>query len=154
MIARKSMVRIPPDRAGEEWTGPVMVRGWLRVCQPWRHPFAVLTLLRKWIRLKRDVDRASGLLFFEYWQRLDALVFGMHVGWSDREHLDHLYECESHRDIAKWATASPLIRAMKLETMAISGDGRIAHLGGFYICAEESDLPNDSLFPLSDGRRA
>ena len=60
----------------------------------------------------------------------------MHVGWSNREKLDRFYEYESHRDIARWATASPLIRAMKLETMASIGDGRIAHLGVFYICTE------------------
>lgn len=149
----KHMVRIPPDRAGEEWTGAVMVRGWLRVREPWLHPFAVLTLIRKWMRVKRDVDRANGFLSFEYWQRLESLVFGMHVGWSSREGLDRFYEYQSHRDIAKWATASPLIRAMKLETLAMRDNGGIAHLGGFYICTEEGDLPSDSLFPRNDVRQ-
>ena len=149
MSSGKHMVRIPPDGAGEGWTGPVMVRGWLRVREPWAHPLAVLTLMRKWMRLKRDVNRSEGFLSFEYWQRLESLLFGMHVGWSNREQLDRFYEYESHRDIARWATASPLIRAMKLETMASIGNGRIAHLGGFYICNDESDLRSDSLFPVT-----
>jgi heme-degrading monooxygenase HmoA len=153
MSERKRMVRIPPMRPGEDWTGPVMVRGWLRVRRPWRRPFAVLTLFRKWVRVKRDVDRAEGFLSFEYWQRLESLTFGMHVGWESNEQLQRFNDCPSHRDIAGWAMASPLICAMKLETMAMTDDGCIDRLGGFYIIAEEGDLSPDALFPQATGRR-
>jgi hypothetical protein len=141
------MVRMQPARSAEEWTGPVMVRGWLRIRSPWRHPFAVLTLFRKWMRVRRDVERADGFLWFEYWQRLESLLFGMHVGWSNREKLALFDDYESHRDIAKWAIASKLVIAMKLQTMAKGEEGRIIDLGGFYICFDESDLAADALFP-------
>jgi heme-degrading monooxygenase HmoA len=141
------MTRLPAGPGAEQWTGPVLVRGWLRVRQPWRRPIAVLRLFRKWTRLKEDVDRGDGFLSFEYWQRLNLLVFGMHVGWSSQADLLAFYRTPSHRDIAAFATASPLVRAMKLETLAIGGDDQIIRLGGFFICTDESDLPNDSLFP-------
>jgi hypothetical protein len=142
------MVRIPAGPGTEGWAGPVLVRGWLRVRHPWRHPIAVLTLIAKWIRVKSDLDRAKALRSFEYWQRLDCLVFGMHVGWASREELDQFHDYPSHRDIAKWATNSRLVCAMKLETMALDESGLIVHLGGFYIGERDSDIPNDSLFPL------
>lgn len=144
----KRLTRLPAGPGAEHWTGPVLVRGWLRVREPWLHPVAALTLVRKWMRLKKDVDRGDGFLSFEYWQRLNALVFGMHVGWSSHAELQIFYRTPSHRDIAAYATASPLVRAMKLETLAIDAEGHIIHLGGFFICADESDLPNDSLFPV------
>jgi heme-degrading monooxygenase HmoA len=140
------MTRLPPGRGGEQWTGPVLVRGWLRVRDPWRHPVAVLRLHRKWRRLKKDVDRGQGFLSFEYWQRLNALVFGMHVGWSSNAELQAFYQTPSHRDIAAFATRSPLVRAMKLETMAIDAQDQVIRLGGFFISTDESDLPSDSLF--------
>src|SRR5205814_8211303 len=143
----KRMTRVPAGPGAENWTGPVLVRGWLRVREPWRHPVAVLMLFRKWSRLKKDVDRGEGFLSFEYWQRLNALLFGMHVGWRSHAELLTFYRTPSHRDIAAFATASPLVRAMKLETIAIDTEDRIIRLGGFFICADESDLPNDSLFP-------
>ena len=129
-----------------------MVRGWLRVRQPWRHPLAVLTLYRKWLRVRRDVGRADGFLWFEYWQRLESLLFGMHIGWSNREELALFDDYESHRDIAKWAIASKLVVAMKLQTMAKAGDGRIIDCGGFYMCSDESDLADDTLFPTPTRR--
>ena len=141
------MTRLPAGPSAEHCTGPVLVRGWLRVRHPWLHPAAALTLVRKWSRLKKDVDRSDGFLSFEYWQRLDALVFGMHVGWNSYAELQAFYKTPSHRDIAAFATGSSLVRAMKLETMAIDADDHIIRLGGFYICEDESDLPNDSLFP-------
>ncbi len=143
----KRMTRVPAGAGAENWTGPVLVRGWLRVREPWRHPVAVLMLFRKWSRLKKDVDRGEGFLSFEYWQRLNALLFGMHVGWRSHAELLTFYRTPSHRDIAAFATASPLVRAMKLETIAIDTEDRIIRLGGFFICADESDMPNDSLFP-------
>jgi heme-degrading monooxygenase HmoA len=141
------MTRLPAGPGAEQWTGPVLVRGWLRVRQPWRRPIAVLRLFRKWTRLKKDVDRGDGFLSFEYWQRLNLLVFGMHVGWSSHADLLAFYRTPSHRDIAAFATASPLVRAMKLETIAIDADDHIIRLGGFVVYTDESDLPNDSLFP-------
>lgn len=144
----KRMTRLPPGPGGEQWTGPVLVRGWLRVRDPWRHPVAVLRLHRKWRRLKNDVDRGQGFLSFEYWQRLNALVFGMHVGWSSNAELQAFYQTPSHRDIAAFATRSPLVRAMKLETMAIDAQDHVIRLGGFFISTDESDLPSDSLFPV------
>jgi heme-degrading monooxygenase HmoA len=147
----KRMTRLPAGPGAEQWTGPVLVRGWLRVRQPWRHPIAVLRLFGKWSRLKKDVDRGDGFLSFEYWQRLNLLVFGMHVGWSSQADLLAFYRTPSHRDIAAFATASPLVRAMKLETIAIDADDHIIRLGGFVICTDESDLPNDSLFPGARG---
>src|SRR6266480_439548 len=83
----KRMTRVPAGPGAENWTGPVLVRGWLRVREPWRHPVAVLMLFRKWSRLKKDVDRGEGFLSFEYWQRLNALLFGMHVGWRSHAEL-------------------------------------------------------------------
>jgi heme-degrading monooxygenase HmoA len=144
----KRMTRLPPGPGGEQWAGPVLVRGWLRVRHPWRHPVAVIKLARKWSRLKKDVDRGQGFLSFEYWQRLNALVFGMHVGWSSNAELQAFYQTPSHRDIAAFATRSPLVRAMKLETMAIDAEDQVIRLGGFFICKDESDLPDDSLFPV------
>ena len=143
----KRMTRLPAGPGGEQWTGPVLVRGWLRVRDPWRHPLALLKLARKWSRLKKDVDRGKGFLSFEYWQRWESLLFGMHVGWSSNAELQAFYRTPSHRDIAAFATASRLVRAMKLETMAIDTNGQIIQLGGFFICTDQSDLPEDSLFP-------
>jgi heme-degrading monooxygenase HmoA len=146
-MSAKRMTRLPAGPDSEQWTGPVLVRGWLRVRDPWRHPFALLKLARKWLRLKKDVDRGKGFLSFEYWQRWESLLFGMHVGWSSNAELQAFYRTPSHRDIAAFATASRLVRAMKLETMAIATDGRIIRLGGFFICTDQSDLARDSLFP-------
>lgn len=146
-MTRKRMVRIPPNPAAAHWNGPVMVRGWLRVRNPWRHPLAVMILFKKWIRVRRDVGRADGFLWFEYWQRFESLLFGMHVGWSSREKLVRFDDYESHRDIAKWAVASKLVVAMKLQTMARADDGRIIDFGGFYMFSDKSDLAEDTLFP-------
>jgi hypothetical protein len=146
-MTSKKMTRISPDPDAELWTGPVLVRGWLRVRRPWLHPIAVVKLARKWLRLKADVDRGEGFLSFEYWQRLNALLFGMHVGWRSQAELMSFYRTPSHRDIAAFATRSSLVRAMKLETLAVDPHGRIIHLGGFVINTDESDLPSDALFP-------
>jgi heme-degrading monooxygenase HmoA len=147
-MSGKRMTRLPPGPGGEQWAGPVLVRGWLRVRDPWRHPVAVIKLARKWSRLKKDVDRGQGFLSFEYWQRLKELVFGMHVGWTSNAELHAFYQTPSHRDIAAFAAKSPLVRAMKLETMAIDAEDQVIRLGGFFICKDESDLPDDSLFPV------
>jgi hypothetical protein len=141
------MVRIPPGPGAEHWTGPVLVRGWLRMGAPRRHPLAVVILFRKWRRVRRDAGLADGFLSFEYWQRLESLLFGMHVGWSSREQIARFDDVESHRDIAKWAIASKLVIAMKLQTMARADDGRIIDFGGFYMCSDEGDLAKDALFP-------
>jgi heme-degrading monooxygenase HmoA len=143
----KKMTRLAPGPGAEQWAGPVLVRGWLRLRQPWRHPLAVVKLFVKWSRLKKDVDRGEGFLSFEYWQRINRLLFGMHVGWSSHAELLAFYRTPSHRDIAAFATASTLVRAMKLETFAIDADNRIVRLGGFFVCTDASDLPEDSLFP-------
>lgn len=143
----KRMTRLAAGPGAEQWTGPVLVRGWLRVRKPWLHPVAALILVRKWSRLKHDVDRGTGFLSFEYWQRLDALVFGMHVGWSCHAELQAFYRTPSHHDIAAFATASPLVRAMKLETIAIDANDRLIRLGGFHVSTDESDLADDALFP-------
>lgn len=147
MSAKKRMVRFPGAPEGEGWTGPVLVRGWLRLRRPWVHPVAAMTLALKWRRVRSDLDRATGFLSFEYWQRLDVLVFGMHVGWTTYEDSGRFSGYPSHLDIASWATASRLICAMKLETLALDTDGRLIRLGGFYICERESDVPPESLFP-------
>jgi hypothetical protein len=147
MSSAKHMVRIPAGPGAKEWTGPVLVRGWLQVRRPWRHPIAVLTLIAKWRRVKRDVDHDQALRSFEYWQRLESLVLGMHVGWSSQEALDQFHAYPSHRDIAKWASNSRLVCAMKLETMGLDASGAIVHLGGFYIGERDAELPNDALFP-------
>ena len=146
-MTTKRMTRLPPGHDAELWTGPVLVRGWLRVRRPWLHPVAALTLIRKWTRLKKDVDGGIGFLSFEYWQRLDCLVFGMHVGWRSQAELLAFYRTPSHRDIAAFATTSPFVRAMKLETMAIGDSDRLVRLGGFVICADHGDLADDALFP-------
>jgi heme-degrading monooxygenase HmoA len=149
-MSGKRMTRLEAGPDAERWTGPVLVRGWLRVRDPLRHPIAVLKLARKWSRLKKDVDRGKGFLSFEYWQRLDVLVFGMHVGWNSNAELQSFYRTPSHRDIAAFATASSLVRAMKLETLAIDAEDHVICLGGFFICSDESDLPADALFPWSE----
>ena len=143
----KRMKRLPASEGAEEWSGPVLIRGWLRAREPLMHPVACVKLIRKWARLKRDVDRGAGFLSFEYWQRLDQLVFGMHVGWSSNAELLSFYQTPSHKDIAAFAMRSALVRAMKLETLAIDERSRVIRLGGFTIQTDEGDLPNDSLFP-------
>ena len=148
-MTRKRMTRLSASPGAELWTGPVLVRGFLRLRQPWRHPLGVVSLYRKWLRLKADVDQGEGFRSFEYWQRLESLVLGMHVGWSSHASLQSFYRTPSHYAIAAFATASPLVIAMKLETLAIATDDRIIRLGGFYICADEHDLPDDVLFPGS-----
>jgi len=148
MSGVKRMIRIPAGPESASWTGPVLIRGWLRLRRPWRHPLAALRLALKWRRVRRDLDQAAGFVSFEYWQRLEALVLGMHVGWETYEDSARFADVPSHTDIARWATASRLVCAMKLETLAVSVDGRIIRLGGFYICEREDDLPRDSLFPL------
>jgi len=146
-MSGKRMTRLPAGSGAENWTGPVLVRGWLRVRDPWRHPIVVLKLARKWSRLKKDVDHGKGFVSFEYWQRLESLLFGMHVGWSSNAELLSFYKTPSHRDIAAFATKSPFVRAMKLETIAIDAEDQIIRLGGFVICTDEGDLPSDGLFP-------
>jgi hypothetical protein len=141
------MKRIPAGPGAEQWSGPVLVRGWLRVREPWKRPLAVVKLYRKWLRLKRDVDRGPGFLSFEYWQRFELLLFGMHVGWSSQASLLDFYQTPSHRDIAGFATRSRLVRAMKLETIAVDANGTVLRLGGFVISAEPSDVPDEELFP-------
>ena len=142
------MTRIPPGPESMSWTGPVLIRGWLRLHQPWRRPLAALTLALKWRRVRRDLAHAAGFASFEYWQRLDTLVLGMHIGWETYDDSVRFADVPSHVDIARWATASRLVCAMKLETIALSIDGRLIRLGGFHIAERESDLPCDSLFPL------
>lgn len=148
MSGAKRMVRIPAGPESTSWTGPVLIRGWLRLRQPWRRPLAALTLALKWRSVRRDLARAPGFASFEYWQRLESLVLGMHVGWATYEDSARFADVASHVDMARWATASRLVRAMKLETVALSPDGRLIRLGGFYISEQESDIPRDSLFPL------
>ena len=142
------MTRLPPTAGVEQWSGPVLVRGWLRVRRPMLHPVDCLKLIKKWLRLKKDVDQGQGFISFEYWQRLDQLVFGMHVGWSTNAELNSFYQTPSHKDISAFAMRSDLIRAMKLETLAMDEQGHMMRLGGFVICTDNSDLPIDSLFPL------
>ena len=113
------------------------------------HPVDCVKLIKKWLRLKKDVDRGQGFLSFEYWQRLDQLVFGMHVGWRSDAELKSFYQTPSHKDIAAFAMRSGLIRAMKLETLAMDDRGQVIRLGGFVICTDSTDLPIDSLFPLA-----
>jgi heme-degrading monooxygenase HmoA len=147
MSTAKRMVRLPPTSGSTAWTGPVLIRGWLRVRHPWRHPIAAVQLTLKWRRVRRALDGAPGFLSFEYWQRLESLLFGMHVAWATHEDSDKFDRHPSHVDIARWAMKSRLICAMKLETLAVDGDGRIIRLGGFHISERESDLPGDALFP-------
>ncbi len=145
------MTRIPAGPDAESWRGPVLIRGWLRVRDPWLHPIAAMKLIKKWSRLKKDVDRGPGFLSFEYWQRLESFVFGMHVGWRSNAELLAFYRTPSHHDISVFAMATPLVRAMKLETLALGHEGRVIRLGGFYICSDDSDLPSDSFFPEEHG---
>jgi heme-degrading monooxygenase HmoA len=147
-MSKKRMTRLPEGPGAAHWTGPVLIRGWLRLRQPWKHPIALVKLATKWRRLKKDVDHGPGFVSFEYWQRLESLLFGMHVGWSSNAELMSFYKTPSHRDIAAFATASPLVRAMKLETIGLDGDDHIIRLGGFFISADESDLAPDLLFPV------
>jgi hypothetical protein len=147
MTGTKRFVRIPAAPEGAGWTGPVLIRGWLRLRRPWTHPLATLLLALKWRRVRRDVARAPGFVSFESWQRLEALVLGMHVGWTTYEKSGRFSDVPSHVDIARWATASRLVCAMKLETLALTTDGQLIRLDGFYICERESDIPPDSLFP-------
>jgi len=153
-VSVKRMTRLPASEGAEEWSGPVLIRGWLRARDPLIHPVACVKLVRKWSRLKRDVDRGAGFLSFEYWQRLDQLVFGMHVGWRSHAELLSFYQTPSHKDIAAFAMRSALVRAMKLETLAIDDRSRVIRLGGFTIQADQSDLPSDSLFPGAAELRA
>ena len=141
------MTRLAPTAGADQWTGPVLVRGWLRARTPMLHPVDCAKLIRKWLRLKADVNRGKGFLSFEYWQRFEQLVFGMHVGWASNEKLISFYRTPSHKDISTFAMRSDLVRAMKLETLAIDGAGHVMRVSGFVICADDSDLPNDALFP-------
>jgi hypothetical protein len=149
MSVAKRMLRIPPVGEGAGWAGPVLVRGWLRLRHPWLHPLATLQLALKWRRVRKDLDRAAGFVSFEYWQRLETLVLGMHVGWRTYADSQGFADVPSHVDIARWATASRLVCAMQLETLALTGDGHLLRLGGFYICEREADIPPDALFPVS-----
>ena len=146
MTAAKKMTRFtaPPEAAS--WTGPVLVRGWLRVRRPWAHPIQAIVLLRKWMRVRRALDTAPGFLYFEYWQRLEQLLFGMHVGWSNQQELAAFDDDATHRDIAGWAIRSTLVVAMKLETLAVLPDNRLVRLGGFSMSVPGDDLPTDTLF--------
>ncbi len=142
----KRMTRYPAAPDAAAWTGPVIVRGWLRVRRPLAHPLAVLTLARKWTSVVRATRAAPGYRFFEYWQRMDQLVLGMHVGWSNQTELNAFDTHPAHRDISRWASRSSLVIAMKLETYADHGDGRLERLSGFHIAASDEDLPTDLLF--------
>jgi heme-degrading monooxygenase HmoA len=148
MSAAKKMTRYSRQPDGEGWKGPVLVRGWLRVSRPWAHPIEVLVLMRKWMRVRRALNGAPGFLYFEYWQRIEQLVFGMHVGWSNEQALMPFDDHETHRDIAGWAIRSKLVVAMKLETFAVLPGQRLARLGGFHMARPGDDLPSDELFVL------
>jgi len=119
------------------------------VRSPWAHPVAAAILIRKWRRVRRSLNTAPGFRFFEYWQRLDQLLFGMHVGWSNQAELAMFDDHATHRDIATWAIRSTLVVAMKLESFAVMDDGRVIRLGGFHMAAVGADLPNDELLPSS-----
>lgn len=142
------MTRYQPAPEASSWQGPVLVRGWLRVRSPWMHPVAALTLIRKWRRVRKALDSAPGFRFFEYWQRLEQLVFGMHVGWSNPEELVSFDMDPAHHDIAAWATRSTFVTAMKLEKFALLPDGRVVTLGGFHMMAAGDQLPADELLRL------
>lgn len=145
-MTRKRMTRLPAAPEAEQWTGPVLVRGWLRLREPWRHPIAAMRLLGIWRRLRRDVERGPGFVSFEYWLRWEHLLFGMHVGWNSHRELLDFYRTPSHHDAAAFSMRSPFVRGMKFRTLGLDGD-RIVQLGGFVIVADESDLAPDSLFP-------
>jgi heme-degrading monooxygenase HmoA len=145
MSGPKKMTRYPLAPESSSWDGPVVVRGWLRVRSPWRHPIEAATLIRKWRRVRKALDTAPGFRFFEYWQRLEQLLFGMHVGWSNQADLGAFDDHETHRDIATWAIRSTLVVAMKLETFGVTDDGRVIRLGGFHMAAKGDDLPEDEL---------
>jgi heme-degrading monooxygenase HmoA len=145
----KKMTRYPPAPEASTWHGPVLVRGWLRVRSPLAHPVAAVILIRKWRRVRKALDRAPGFRFFEYWQRLEQLLFGMHVGWSNQEELMSFDMDPAHHDIAAWATRSGFVVAMKLETVAVTADGRLLRLGGFHMVAAGDELPDDELLRLA-----
>ena len=149
--SRKRYVPIQPDLEAASWKGPVVSRGWLRARHPWRHPVAVASLLLQWLRLKRELDRAPGLLLFEYRFRFNILLFGMHVCWRRKEDEGAFYQASSHKTIADWAMHSRLLPAVKLEHLALDSTNRIIRLGGFYACESETDLPaGDFLFPPAE----
>lgn len=147
-LAAKRYVPLPPDPEAASWKGPVVSRGWLCAKNPWLHPFAVISLFLQWLKLKRDLDRSAGLLLFEYRIRLEALLFGMHVCWRNKEAEEAFYKSSSHKTLAEWAMRSKLLPALKLEHLAMDASRRIIRLGGFYACESEADLPaGDFLFP-------
>lgn len=143
----KKMTRYPQAPEASSWEGPVLVRGWLRVQSPWAHPVAAVTLIRKWRRVRKSLDAAPGFKFIEYWQRLEHLLFGMHVGWSNQLELGSFDADPAHHDIAAWATRSAFVTAMKLETFALMAGGRVVRLGGFHMAASDDELPPDELLP-------
>lgn len=146
--SRKRYVPIPPDPEAASWNGPVVSRGWLCARDPWRHPIAVVSLFLQWLRLKRQLDKAPGLLLFEYRFRFDCLLFGMHICWRSKEDERVFYKTSSHQTIADWAMRARLLPAVKLEHLALDSTSRIIRLGGFYACEQEGDLPpGDFLFP-------
>lgn len=147
--SHKRMTRLPAAPGADAWTGPVLVRGYLRLRDPWRHPVAAMRMLRKWRRLKHDVERGPGFLSFEYWLRWESLLFGMHVAWSSHAELLAFYRTPSHHEAAAFGMRSPFVRAMKFRTLALDANDRIIELGGFVICTDESDLAPDSLFPIA-----
>lgn len=152
--SNKRYISIPPDPEAVSWKGPVVSRGWLVGRSPLLHPVASIHLLLKWIRLKRELNRAPGLLSFEYRLRFDAYLFGMYVCWRSKEDEMEFYRTSSHRDIAEWAMKARLIPALKLEHLALDANQRLIALGGFYACEREEVMPsNDFLFPPASSSR-
>jgi hypothetical protein len=140
--------RLPADRPLGDWEGPSFSRGWIRIRAPWRHPVEVARFASLWRRLKWELDRAPGLVSFEYRVILRPLMVGMHIAWRDARDEHHFIESSSHGAVAAWSRRSPLTPALRLEHFAVDAERRLIRLGGFLLYERPEDLPSDAVIPL------
>jgi hypothetical protein len=123
--------------------GPSFSRGWIRFRHPLSYLREVIRFMRLWRKLKRELDRAPGLIAFEYRVRLRPLMIGMHIVWRSHEDEMEFYRCSSHKMISKWAIRSPLTPALRLEHFLRDEQRRLVRIGGFYLYEVETDLPEE-----------
>jgi hypothetical protein len=135
--------KLPADDCVTVPPGPSFSRGWIRIRRPLRHLWEVLRFFRMWLALKRELDRSSGLIAFEYRLRLRPAMIGMHVVWRSHEDEMRFYRDSSHKVISSWSFKSPLTPALRLEHFFRDEQKRLVRLGGFYVYEQASDLPEE-----------
>jgi hypothetical protein len=140
---KKHYQQFHADGAVPPTAGPSFSRSWFRFRHPLRYPSEVLRFLRMWRKLKRELDRAPGLIAFEYRVRFRPLMIGFHIVWRTHEDEMHFYKSSSHKMISKWSLGSPLARAQRLEHFLRDDQRRLVRIGGFYLYEADADLPEE-----------